>query len=139
MSDSNKSLEDIFGEAIFVYTRADALRDGVLIDVTDSAKEAGWKFPVAVNDNAWAHIVPSDEVKAQFGCDEKGRLHDVLWMAMLKARSTTGPEILFDVILPQKVHRSRVGLGATETVKFKALCHPGDNMEPVVTIMMPND
>src|SRR4051794_4558851 len=40
--------EDIFGEVIFAYTRADALADGVLIDVTDTAKEAGFRIPVAV-------------------------------------------------------------------------------------------
>lgn len=134
MSDQPTSLEEIFGEAISVYTRADALADGVLIDVTEAAKEAGWKFPVALNDNAWAHVVPSEEVKKKFGCDDRGRLHDVLWMAMLQARNTSGAEILFEVILPQTPNDSK-----THKVKFKALCHPGDTAAPVITIMMPGD
>jgi len=35
-------------DLIHRYTRADALRDGVLIDVTATAKEAGFKYPVAL-------------------------------------------------------------------------------------------
>ena len=30
------------------YTRADAIRDGMLIDVTETAREAGFKIPVAI-------------------------------------------------------------------------------------------
>jgi hypothetical protein len=40
----------MFEEAdlIHVYTRADALRDGVLIDVSQTAREAGFKSPAAL-------------------------------------------------------------------------------------------
>ena len=40
----------MFEEAdlIYSYTRADAIRDGVLIDVTATAQEAGIRWPVAV-------------------------------------------------------------------------------------------
>jgi hypothetical protein len=31
-------------DVIYRYTRADALRDGVLIDVTEAAQEAGFTF-----------------------------------------------------------------------------------------------
>jgi type I site-specific restriction endonuclease len=33
--------DPIFGEVIYSYTRAQAIEDGVLVDVTDMAKEAG--------------------------------------------------------------------------------------------------
>lgn len=39
---------ELFGEPIYIYTRKQAIEDGVLIDVTETAKEAGFKVPVAV-------------------------------------------------------------------------------------------
>ena len=40
--------EILFGEVIFSYTRAQAIADRVLIDVTPTALKAGFRFPVAV-------------------------------------------------------------------------------------------
>jgi hypothetical protein len=40
--------ESLFGEVIFSYTRAQAIADRVLIDVTPTALKAGFRFPVAV-------------------------------------------------------------------------------------------
>ena len=34
---------------IHVYTRAQAIADGVLIDATELAREAGFRFPVALS------------------------------------------------------------------------------------------
>ena len=39
------------------YTRADALADGVLVDVSAVAREAGIKFPVALTRAAWERCV----------------------------------------------------------------------------------
>ena len=39
--------ESPFGEIIFSYTRAQAIADRVLVDVTPTALEAGFRFPVA--------------------------------------------------------------------------------------------
>ncbi len=36
------------GDLIYRYTRADVLRDGVLIDVSQTARETGLCFPVAL-------------------------------------------------------------------------------------------
>jgi hypothetical protein len=41
------------GDLVHRYTRADALRDGVLIDVTETAREAGIRWPVALTCAAW--------------------------------------------------------------------------------------
>ncbi len=62
------------------YTRADAIRDGVLIDVTATAREAGFKFPVALTAAVWAKCVA---VPSGVLCqDEAGRLWDVLTSAI---------------------------------------------------------
>lgn len=42
------SLEDIFGPVIHSYTRSQAIDDGVLVDVTATAQEAGFKVPTAL-------------------------------------------------------------------------------------------
>ncbi|HKI36594.1 MAG TPA: DUF6573 family protein [Gemmataceae bacterium] len=44
-------------DLIHRYTRADALRDGVLIDVSATAREAGFKYPVALTAAAWVKCV----------------------------------------------------------------------------------
>ena len=44
---NNFSKEDV----IFTYTRKQAIEDGVLIDVSEMAMEAGFRYPVAVVTN----------------------------------------------------------------------------------------
>jgi hypothetical protein len=62
------------------YTRADALRDGVLIDVSPVAREAGIRYPVALTRAAWERCVT---VPPGVLCqDEAGRLWDVTWSAI---------------------------------------------------------
>ena len=39
---------DLFGEMIYSYTRAQAIEDGELVDVSDMAKQSGFKISVAV-------------------------------------------------------------------------------------------
>jgi hypothetical protein len=44
-------------EIISRYSRADALRDGALIDVSAVAQEAGIRYPVALTRAAWQRCV----------------------------------------------------------------------------------
>jgi hypothetical protein len=63
-------------EPIHAYTRADAIRDGVLIDVSAVAREAGIRYPVALTRAAWERCVA---VAPGVLCQaEAGRLWDVL-------------------------------------------------------------
>ena len=39
---------ELFGEVISSYSRAQAIEDGVLVDVSSVARAAGIKFPVAM-------------------------------------------------------------------------------------------
>src|SRR5437773_1494903 len=80
-------------EVIYAYTRAQALEDGVLIDVTETAREAGIKFPVALTATVWSQYVEVPEgVTAQ---DETGRLWDILWMFRCAAAKFDGSTLLF--------------------------------------------
>ncbi len=88
--------EPEFGAVIFAYRRAQTIEDGVLIDVTDTAKEAGFKVPVALTASVYERYVKVPEgVVAQ---DEAGRLWDLYSMlrfAIGQVRGQGGLELLF--------------------------------------------
>jgi hypothetical protein len=82
-------------DLIHRYTRADALRDGVLVDVSQTAREAGFKFPVALTRAAWERCVA---VPPGVVCqDEAGRLWDLLTMLRFAVRGSNGSEVRFGV------------------------------------------
>ena len=69
-----------FGPVIFAYTRAQAIEDGILVDVSQTARQAGFKIPVAVTRTVWSRLVALPEGYLGYQ-DERGRLWDLLWMA----------------------------------------------------------
>ena len=97
---SNKTdgSESLFGEVIFSYTRAQAIEGGMLIDVTPTALEAGFRFPVAATAALMGAI---ETIPRQYSHEDKeGRLRDVLWMTSLAARRAKPgfSRIAFEVI-----------------------------------------
>ena len=121
----------MFEEADLIhrYTRADALRDGVLIDVSAMAREAEIRWPVALTRAAWERCVT---VPPGVACqDEAGRLWDVLWLLRC-AVGRGGPEVRFGVHVRQD-NRDRI----PPLVRLKALCGPGDDGAPCLTVMLP--
>jgi Family of unknown function (DUF6573) len=124
--------ESLFGEIIFSYTRAQAIADRVLVDVTPTALEAGFRFPVAVTASLMA---AGETIPQQYSHEDiEGRLWDVLWMAALAARRARPgcSRIAFEVILHTEGTRR----------KYQTLfldIGPGDTSEPVVTIGFPAD
>ena len=123
----------MFGELIYSYTRTQALSDGILIDVSETAKEAGFKFPVAVTSTLWqAYIEPSDALQQQ-GQSTEGRLWDLLFMLHHSARNTHSDLIIFTCLFQ---------MAPTDPVipkKIKAHIGPGDTTAPVLTIMLPEE
>jgi hypothetical protein len=120
-------------DLIYRYSRADAIRDGVLIDVTATAREAGFKYPVALTSAAWARCVAVPPGLA--GQDEAGRLWDVLWLLACAVRGGAGGrEVCFGVHV-----RDDDRDGTPPLVLLKALCGPGDEGEPVITVMLPDE
>ncbi len=118
---------------IYAYSRAQAIADGVLVDVTETAKEAGMKYSTALTAAVWQKYVAVPEgVEAQ---DEPGRLWDILWMlrcAIMRDQRTDSSRVDFQLLVRNDNHRP-------EEVTLKALCGPGDDAEPVITIMLPHE
>ena len=131
--------ESYFGPTVFTYTRAQAIQDGVLVDVSDTAREAGFSIPVAVTRTVWERLIALPEGYRGYQ-DEKGRLWDVVWMASHAARRKRNSDRvtmcvhvrdirkdLRDSMAPPRKHFPIVAIGG------------GDAGEPVITIMFPED
>jgi hypothetical protein len=117
------------------YTRAQAIADGELVDVTAIAGEAGFKLAVALTRNAWSTAVEWDDSHGGFQ-DETGRLWDVVWMATFAARRHRGGDrVAFDVLRVP----NRAGATKAVAVQLVVCVGPGDHREPVITIMLPSD
>jgi hypothetical protein len=136
---SSDQVDAIFGDVIYSYSRDAAIDDGVLIDVSEVAKEAGFRVPVAVTEAVWEDCIQwsnSDTEERKIPQDEAGRLWDVLWMARY---GMNGHEEENSVLY--SLHRvSRSGTcRKAQPVRLKAVIGPGDHGEPVLTIMLPTE
>ena len=128
-----------FDPVISVYTRAQAIEDGILVDVSETAREAGFTIPVAVTRAVWNRIVSLPEDYRGFQ-DERGRLWDALWMARHYAlRASNSDRVRICVLVrdirkdlrdshrPPRRHCPIVAIGAD------------DDGGPAITIMFPED
>jgi len=131
---NNKKEEGSDGwKPIYSYSREQALADGVLVDAGELAREAGFTFPVALTAAVYAAFV---EVPSEVsGQDETGRLWDILNMLhfAIKKQPTNGPVCRFQLYVANSDDCPAV------LVTLKAHCGPGDNLEPVLTIMLPEE
>ena len=73
------------GDVISVYTRDQAIDDGFQRDVSKESREVGIMAPTTITVGVMEEIEVPEGLEGQQ--DERGRLHDVLWMASLKART----------------------------------------------------
>ena len=133
MENVENQFTEIFGEVIDQYTRAQAIEDGVLVDVTNVAKDAGFVFPVAVTSRVFHEIIVPPEEAASFQ-DDVGRLWDMLSILKLEVKRSKPGQSRIDFFFlvqnkPEKLKRQYL----------KAICGPGDNAEPVITVMLPEE
>ena len=136
---NDQSAESFFGGIISAYTRAQAIEDGVLIDISSTAKEAGFEWPVAMTAGAWADCVAWSDTdsQAQVYQDQSGRLWDVIFMAFqaISLSRETGDRLLFRLYrVPRDGHSTDA-----ELTTLKLIVGPGDSGEPVITILLPNE
>ena len=117
---------------IFSYTRAQALADGVLVDLTPLAKEAGFCIPIAVTEAVYLdYLKPSAALEAESQSFD-GRAWDLL--QVLRFAAAVHPD--HDTILFKVLFILTPGC-PPEPVSLKAICGPGDEGEPVLTILLP--
>ena len=131
MSDHLNSA-DLWKESdlISTYTRAQALADGVLVDITPWAREAGFTIPVAVTAAVWAILEPSVALR-QLGQSVTGRAWDLLMI--LRSAIHKAPDrdrVHFAPLFVREPHDP-----TPRPVPLWALCGPGDDGAPVLTVM----
>jgi hypothetical protein len=126
--------ENFFGGIIYAYTRAQAVADGVQVEVSKVAAEAGIRFPMFLTRTVYdAYVAVPPGVTAQ---DEAGRLWDLVWMtrfAIIRAKPGTDR---VPVALYVRNDNRRAKL-----VKLIATCGPLDidDPAPAITVMMPDE
>lgn len=116
-----KMIENFFTDAkiIFSYTRAQAIEDGVLVDVSEVAKKHGFKFPVAMTEGVWKKCIAD----AEKSVDKQLLLFLRKTFYAIKNSKDGGALLKYSY----------------KTIQLKLHCGPGDNFEPVLTIMLPNE
>lgn len=130
-------LTDFWGEPISTYTRAQAIEDGVLVDLAvftasghSAVALAGFRFPVAITGTA-LHAVcgcaPEDNP------DAFARVYALLAIMKVAIRNSVDGDRI-DFTVPALFEN-----GDTRQLALYALCGPGDHAEPVVTIMLPEE
>jgi len=114
MKKMEKTMNEIFGDLIYAYTRKQAIEDGVLVDITEIAKPE-FKVPVAMTIASYEKI----------GTEKIRIMLKDLWR-----RIKVSPN--------ESILMFHTGEKA-DTVKLKSMIHGGDHGEPVLTIMFPNE
>lgn len=127
-----ESLTDFFGPLIGSYSRAQAIEDGVLHDVTDAAREHGILLPTAIAAHAWAAAVawPDPDTASEY---EPSRAWSVLVYASnaLRRAKRLGREGMQEfTFVPAPDLDDAEDIEVTLGVEVG----PGDAGEPVLTI-----
>ncbi len=110
---------------VAVYTRAEALEDGVLVDITDLAKEAGFSVPVAVTSGIFAML--GEDIPGQ---DFEGRTWDLLTIFKLNAKNSKSDVVKFAPLFVREYGKKPA------PVQMWSKIGPGDQGEAVITIML---
>ncbi len=113
------------------YTRAEALTDGVLIDVTPIARAAGFTIPVAITRALMSDIesIPSSLIGL---ADRDGRVWDVLHMTRAEIRRAGDTDRLeVSLVMPVALPDGPLRMWTT----FQAVIGPGDDGDAVITLM----
>ena len=123
-----------FGPVVYSYTRAQAVADGVQVEVSKVAAEAGIRFPVFLTRAVYeAYVTVPPNVTGQ---DEAGRLWDIVWMTRFAIiRSRPGVDRLPVALYVRNDNR------AAKLIKLIATCGPLDidDPQPAITVMMPDE
>ena len=139
MNDLNTAATEIFGPVIHAYTRSQAIDDGVLVDVSETAREAGFKIPVALSRTVWDRLVALPEGYSGWQ-DESGRLWDVLCMASMYAGRAANSDRVRMCVLVRDIRKDGRDSNRPPRKHFPIVAiGGGDAGEPVITIMFRED
>ena len=132
--EEKQSMNDFWGEPISTYTRAQAIEDGVLVDLMQGEMAAvarqHYKHPIACTSAVFSIMQRAVENK-RYGNSYPGILHDMLWMSRVMKRQVDPSTVIFRVLI--------AGAGRQKNYDFRLTVGPGDQGEPVITITLPSE
>jgi hypothetical protein len=134
-------------EVIHAYTRAQAIEDGVLVDLNQKPtaqdkditnldailREAGIIYPCAMTETAFMEWLNPGEQDVKDGQSIAGRLWDMLTIFKSAVNRSRGP---LDIIRFRFIVWKN---GRQRNADLKAICGPGDTAAPVITFMLPDE
>jgi hypothetical protein len=124
-----------FGPVIYSYTRSQAVADGLQVEVTKVAREAGILYPVFITRTVFDQFVT---VPPGVTCqDEAGRLWDIVWMLRFAIRrARPGADRIPVALYVRNSDTERARL-----IKLIAACSALDidDPQPAITVMMPDE
>src|SRR5262249_27469995 len=123
-------------EVIHSYSRAQAIADGVLVDLSQHpmAAELGYRFPAACTRAVYSQLIELTPAAKRACNDVDGRLWDVLYMLRHAIRQAPdGADLLYFEVraVSQRLRPT--------PFRLKCVCGPGDAGEPVLTVMFPDE
>lgn len=117
-------------EIIHAYSRAEAIEDGVLIDVSKQAAEVGITLHTAVTPAVWAELIGNPKWEG-WGTEEE-RLRRLLSDACNELEKRDNGTAFFCIRM--------VDMGSIAgEIHLRAQRGPGDHLEPVLTVMLSHE
>lgn len=132
--EQQSALQEFYGAPVSVYTRSQAIDDGYLIDLSETARGLGFKVPVAITSDAFVRCVHLERDEAEMlGESESQRVSRLLRVLLFKIRNTmNGSEDRCTFELAFQALKG--GQSVEERAMIEATIGPGDDAEPVITI-----
>ena len=119
--------------AIHSYSRAQAIEDGVLIDVTKQAKDIGIRIPAALTAGVWTEAIAAPiETELASEISEESRVKELLEMAMMELETSPSKCVRF-------VYHVMMTLDHSKRLEFRVVVGPGDDGREVLTVMLPQE
>lgn len=113
------------------YSQAQAIEDGVLHLIPREISRDYFKYPVILSAGLVALIEKAVATK-KYIADYRGIVHDILFTCQSAAKRSSGADVLRTKIIIR-------GAGPRATYDLLMVCGPGNNGEPTITIMLPED
>jgi len=113
------------------------IEDGRLVEVPAAlARQAGLVVPVGILTEVWHDCVAWGDMDSerQVPQDQIGRLWDLLTVLQVRAKAGGGSTIFFTISRIPRDGKST----QTEDVRLTSVIRPGDDPNPVLTIMFPD-
>jgi hypothetical protein len=125
-------LTEIFGAPISIYTRAQAIEDGMLVQLPADVRTP-FKYPVAITSSLWAEIVRGAGKKDAH--TRNARIWDVCFMAVMASKfdasggkkGEAASDVFYPCLIGRKTHNLWCNIG------------PDDTGAPCFTIGFPGD